>query len=528
MKQLVWTLFLFIMLPRLFCQADYGSFLYTVTNDGFDNNYLTGDGLVKSSERIFFVGNTYQAANQNAYWLRPCIYEISDSVINLTSFQPFSSFHSVTQTKRLLDKDSLLIFSSYEVGNENYPTVRYFINTFNKFTNAITQHSYNFSYTRKYSIFDNLLIGDDIYTFGSIYKRENEIGKNRTIITKVNTDFEEQRFEIEGTHRAMPDNQFGSCLQDGNHLVISCSFYDIHRPESLPHQSNFWIFRMNTDGIITEEYRDDSDSTDQASQILKTTDGGYLAFGRKKVTDLYPGNEGSPFGYTKNVIAYKFDSLLNLQWTKRYGEISTNFSLNDGIITSDGNIVLAGKTGGIFIEEANSYDDLAWLLKINENGDILWERKYRALNDTIWTVSQLNRIIETSDGSLIALGTSAIVFSFRPEFGFNSWLLKTDENGCINPFCESITRINQTENLTDKIVAFPNPANESITFRFKTGNGDIASAFVTNTKGQLIQKIDVVAHEFVNLNLLDYNAGIYFIHLVKNGKRECSLRFIKL
>jgi len=463
MKALV---FLFVFFLRFICaeaQNDFGSNLYATTNDGFSLQYLTAFGLGKTDGKVLVSGYTYRMVDAGSYWLKPCTFEIDDDTLaNYTRYQDNVNAQCVMMSKSVIRKDSLIIIPSSATGSIELASTPYFINTLNIYSGEKSEYSFNIPHINRFSIRDHLLFKNKIYNFGDYSKDLNGQIRQVSAFTKIDSTYNEiARVEITGSHRGMSDTEFGSCLMDGESIVASSVFFDRNRPATLPQQSNFWIYRIDENGFIVDEYRESSDSTGAASKIFKTSEGGYLAFGSKKTNDL----EGS---FVQNVIAYKFDSLLNLQWTKRYGNLPTNFHITDGIKTADGNFVLAGNTSGIWIDEIAGYDALAWLMKLNENGDIIWERKYRATSDNIWTDSKLSSIIELDDGTLYGVGTSFIAFTNNSHFGFNAWILKTDSNGCITPDCISVgMQLDEIEEpFPYSFIAFPNPSSEFVCLKF--------------------------------------------------------------
>jgi hypothetical protein len=123
--------------------------------------------------------------------------------------------------------------------------------------------------------------------------------------------------------------------------------------------------------------------------VVQTMDLGYMLFGRG--------------GYL-----VKTDTEGNVQWSRNLG-LNVNFTgttgVQVGIQTSDGNYVLVGNT-----METNG-ENVAWLLKANEQGDILW-------NNTFTGGFYVRSVIETNDRGC------AIAGSWRNDF----WFAKIDSN----------------------------------------------------------------------------------------------------
>jgi len=85
--------------------------------------------------------------------------------------------------------------------------------------------------------------------------------------------------------------------------------------------------------------------------------------------------------------------------------------------TSDGGYIVTGYT-----ESFGAGDPDFWILKLQSNGDVTWQKTY---GDSDWDIS--NAIIETSDISYIVVGMTQ---SFGAG-GFDVWILNLDQNGNI-------------------------------------------------------------------------------------------------
>lgn len=103
-------------------------------------------------------------------------------------------------------------------------------------------------------------------------------------------------------------------------------------------------------------------------------------------------------------------------WAKTYGGESSE-SISDIRQTSDGGYIIAGQTGSF---GASIYD--AWLLKLNKNGNVQWQKSYSNSS-----VDDLRSIQETADGGYIAAGQTWFV----KGGDVNAWVLKLDAQGNI-------------------------------------------------------------------------------------------------
>ena len=100
-------------------------------------------------------------------------------------------------------------------------------------------------------------------------------------------------------------------------------------------------------------------------------------------------------------------------WQKNYTHSKAQ-KANDLIQTKDGNFVMAGAMMG----RASEYD--LWLAKVDGEGKLLWEKTHGKNGG-----EEANAVIETKDGGLLAVGYQANFWLETTQL----WLVKTDENG---------------------------------------------------------------------------------------------------
>ena len=145
---------------------------------------------------------------------------------------------------------------------------------------------------------------------------------------------------------------------------------------------------------------------DYAASIRQTPDGDYLVAGH---TYSF-GN-----GYY-DVWVLKLDSNGNILWQKTYGS-STTETTRAMELTSEGGCVVAAVLGDPVIlgDDAD-----IWLIKLDKNGNIEWQRKY---NQSRW--DSVTSIQQTPDNGYIVLGRSRI------NDDYDTWILKLDKNGVI-------------------------------------------------------------------------------------------------
>lgn len=127
-------------------------------------------------------------------------------------------------------------------------------------------------------------------------------------------------------------------------------------------------------------------------------------------------------------------------------------------VDSDGNIVGGGPTQ-FPNEEAQWSFENGYLIKVTNNGEFLWHRRYAFAEQTECIFRDLR---VTDDGGIVAAGRASLNDDFPSNDG---WVIKTDEHGCIVPGCH----VGVLEN--DASAAFklyPNPARDIVNLYLET------------------------------------------------------------
>jgi hypothetical protein len=174
------------------------------------------------------------------------------------------------------------------------------------------------------------------------------------------------------------------------------------------------------------------EAPEYASKILKVS-GGYLLAGSTNPSTS--GNKSAPSKGGMDYWLVKIDDNGNKIWDKTFGGSATDF-LTDIIELSDGNFVMAGGSysgiGGDKTEASRGGLDY-WLVKIDDNGNKIWDKTYGGSGDEGYFRSKIS-VKETNDGfvlggsSLSGIGgdktTPTIV-----NGSSHIWLLKLNHQG---------------------------------------------------------------------------------------------------
>jgi len=157
--------------------------------------------------------------------------------------------------------------------------------------------------------------------------------------------------------------------------------------------------------------------------IQQTTDGGYIMATSTTSND---GDVSENLGDADYWIV-KLDEAGNIQWEKSYG--GSGYDEPKGVQqTTDGGYIIIGYSNSTDgnISENNGGSDY-WVIKLDESGDMEWERSYGGSD------SEDGKIVrQTEDGGYIMAGTTIstdgdVVGNDNGFMGY--WIIKTDETG---------------------------------------------------------------------------------------------------
>ena len=206
---------------------------------------------------------------------------------------------------------------------------------------------------------------------------------------------------------------------DGGYIVAGSSFSGSY--------SEIFLLKLSYNGNIEWQKTYADSPLDSAYSIKQTLDGGYIVAGLSFLYDGYQSGTDTPW-------VLKLNSDGSIQWQKLYSISLTLDSVLTSIQqTSDEGYILAGYRG--------RYGGDIWVLKLNNNGDVLWEKTYGGNSQ-----DEAHSIQQTTDGGYIVAG-------YTRSFGagnYDIWALKLASDGNIiwqktygsihNDYCYMLTQ----------------------------------------------------------------------------------------
>jgi uncharacterized delta-60 repeat protein/uncharacterized repeat protein (TIGR02543 family) len=169
---------------------------------------------------------------------------------------------------------------------------------------------------------------------------------------------------------------------------------------------DFWVLKLNDDGTVAWQKTYGGNNTDQAYAIQQTSDSGYIVVGR--TWSFGAGNS--------DLWVLKLNDDGTVAWQKTYGGVNHEcaFAIQQ---TTDGGYIV---TGGTSSSGAGS-DDL-WVLKLNADGTVAWQKTYGGNSNDYGRSIQ-----ETPDGTYVVAG---LTYSFG-EGDDDLWVLKLNADGTV-------------------------------------------------------------------------------------------------
>ncbi|QMU27540.1 T9SS type A sorting domain-containing protein [Adhaeribacter radiodurans] len=209
-------------------------------------------------------------------------------------------------------------------------------------------------------------------------------------------------------------------IPDGGYLLggYSTSDKEGDKSEGNKGKNDFWIVKIDANGTKLWDKTIGGNKDDNLAVIVATPDGGFLLGGSSqsgKSGDKSEENKGTPYenGYIPpDIWLVKIDGNGNKVWDKTYG------SQLDDVLTSliampDGNYLIGGNI-------VYSFNYL--LIKIDTQGQQIWEKTFDYSSDNNGYIHNISAMITLPDGGYLLAGIA----------GFESyyyWIAKLDSDG---------------------------------------------------------------------------------------------------
>lgn len=136
--------------------------------------------------------------------------------------------------------------------------------------------------------------------------------------------------------------------------------------------SDLWVTKLDSDGNLIWEKNYGGSEDDFAMDLQPTTDGGFILTGGSASGDGDLTNNNGRL----DIWVLKINALGEMQWSKNYG--GSGVDIGSSIQPIAGGYILAGCTGsaGESGVSAGFGGNEFWVLQLDLNGDLVWEKTY--------------------------------------------------------------------------------------------------------------------------------------------------------
>lgn len=247
---------------------------------------------------------------------------------------------------------------------------------------------------------------------------------------------------------------------------------------------DFWLIKIDEKGKLIWEKTYGGTHDDHLNTIEIASDNGYILGGS---TDSNDGDIQSGAKGYKDYWVVKIDSIGNIEWEQTYGRNFHDNLRSICVIPEEGYFLAGTKKRNVGVAK---YDDDIWILKIDLDGNIEWERTYGGDGyDRAYQIKSLTNKEYVIGGH--TLSNDGDVQSGN-QGSYDIWIIKIDENGKL--LWEKTFGGTKEENLLFSMDI--NDNNEILVGGSSTSNdGDIETGnkgdwdywiFNLNSKGEMI------------------------------------------
>lgn len=264
-----------------------------------------------------------------------------------------------------------------------------------------------------------------------------------------------------------------------------------------------------------KEYGSYDYSNSAAYSIVQTQDGGYAfvgAVGQEKNGTVNPIYSTIPW-------VVKLDSLGKVLWkheneNKQLTPYPNDNHFRDILELDDQQIVTCGQQRVIYYKDGviDSYGMRGVISKYSQDGQQKWFRVYRHPEaiDYWNTLNFLYDIEATSDGGFVAAGT----LSPSTDTTQDTWVIKVDSFGCMEPGCEVIS-VPEIEPAIAALKIYPNPSNGILNIEITPSISEHTDTYEFKLYDMLGKRVyQSVLHRDINtISVSQLPPGVYTYHL---------------
>ena len=228
--------------------------------------------------------------------------------------------------------------------------------------------------------------------------------------------------------------------------------------------------------------------------------------------------------FWERITLTKLDENGNIIWRKLYGIKDLGPAAMSVKELSNKDLVVCGNRQ---ITYSSSVGQLVgFIMRTDSMGNLKWWKNYIPTSPIKDTAGQcyLYDIVEMPDKGLAAVGFAA------GDSGLGTieqtWLLRVDSMGCLNPGCPSGVGIEEINNVTsNNIRIYPNPANTFITIETEAAQEN-KQIRIMNALGQEIISEKIIS-SLQKISIENLSNGMYYLRVLEKDRPVFIQKIIK-
>jgi len=349
---------------------------------------------------------------------------------------------------------------------------------------------------------------------------------------------------------------------------------------------DYWILKIDSVGNKIWDKRFGGNGSDIATTIVETIDKGFIIGGISnsgisgdKTSASYDSVVG--MGSLGDYWIVKTDSAGNKLWDKSFGGISRDLMIGIKKVNATGGYIMGGYSNSLPSGNKTALNKGGfdyWMVRIDESGNILWDKTYGGAGDDRVVVlygqffESGNLLVDTDGGFILGGASTSGISGDKSEANLGpmqSWYIKTDSNGnkiwdktllttdsvgngffsilnsgCyvfgnhtkagiggiktqnswgfndywITLFCDTteVTSVSEVVDPIPTIYAYPNPFTESVTIGMSNFQHQVLQVMIYDIAGRLVYNTRNQTSEFPLQINFDFSKGIYFLSVGSN------------
>lgn len=229
------------------------------------------------------------------------------------------------------------------------------------------------------------------------------------------------------TYGGSDDDRGSSLIQtsDGGYALLGYNSSSDGDPSVNNGSRDFWLIKTDAQGTLVWERSFGFSGNDQGIHIIETSDSHFLITGILDVTASGgQGNSGRHAG--GDYWAIKVTQTGDLVWSRFFGGSFTDTP--NGIVENSNNeFIIAGSSDSDDVDiSGNKGDYDFWVVKTASSGDLIWERSFGGME-----IDEARGIARSNDGNYVIVGDtrSSDQDVSQNNGGADLWLIKISDNG---------------------------------------------------------------------------------------------------